>query len=289
MTLSVKILADSVNTQGHRLTTFEVEYWRAIHAEIMTHRMLSRNFSSSRAIPVTKMLDQVIFRPETPTHWGKNQAGMQAKEELADDLKQEALREWMMAAQHAAQHASKLSDIGLHKQATNRILEPYQTMKGVISATEWTNFLWLRNHEDAQPEIKALAELIQEALDNSTPVTLYAGDWHVPYYKDGYWYEGDKSTSLEDAIMISTSCCAQVSYRKLDQSIEKARDLHHKLLGGDRKHSSAFEHVATPFDRDDELADTVGATAIDKEGVLWSGNFRGWKQYRQTIDGHVKW
>jgi len=80
--ITAKVIADSV-FQGHRLTTLILEYPRFIHSEFMTHRVFSRNASSSRAIPVRTMLWQVIRNPAMPVHWGKNQPGMQAKEELS--------------------------------------------------------------------------------------------------------------------------------------------------------------------------------------------------------------
>ena len=84
MTISAKIVADSISTQGIRLTTMELSYHRFIHSEFMTHRMFSRNAASSRAIPVEKMLKQVKENPAMPIHWGKNQPGMQAKEEITN-------------------------------------------------------------------------------------------------------------------------------------------------------------------------------------------------------------
>ena len=52
--IKVEIVADSINQQGDRLTSLVLTYPRIIHAEMMTHRMFSRNASSSRAVPVQK-------------------------------------------------------------------------------------------------------------------------------------------------------------------------------------------------------------------------------------------
>ncbi len=81
--ISAKIIADSISPDDVRLTTFELEYPRFIHAEFMTHRLFSRNAASSRAIPVSKMIDLVETNTAKPIHWGKNQPGMSAKEELS--------------------------------------------------------------------------------------------------------------------------------------------------------------------------------------------------------------
>lgn len=291
--LTAKVIAHSKSSvTGKEIITMELEYPRFIHGEFMTHRMFSRNAASSRAIPVSKMIEQVRASPAMPCHWGKNQPGMQAKEELTGSALDSAKFYWKDAAIDAALSAEYLSDDGVHKQIANRILEPFQTMKTVVTATEWENFYWLRNHEDAQPEIKRLAELMLEAASKSKANPLDPEDWHVPYYKDGFWMQGMEDF-LEDALAISTSCCAQVSYRLLDDSIEKARMVYKRLVESSPVHASPFEHQATPVDYPGccdttELSAIDGATHIDREGSVWSGNFQSWIQYRQLIPNNVK-
>ena len=291
--IKAKVIAHSKSSvNGKEIITMELEYPRFIHGEFMTHRMFSRNAASSRAIPVSKMIEQVRASPAMPCHWGKNQAGMQAKEELTGSALDSAKFYWKDAAIDAALSAEYLSDDGVHKQIANRILEPFQTMKTVVTATEWENFYWLRNHEDAQPEIKRLAEVMLEAVSKSRANPIDPHDWHVPYYKDGFWMQGMEDF-LEDALAISASCCAQVSYRLLDDSIEKARMVYKRLVESSPVHASPFEHQASPVDYTDccdttELSAIDGATHIDREGNVWSGNFQSWIQYRQLIPNNVK-
>ena len=277
---------------GKEIITMELEYPRFIHGEFMTHRVFSRNAASSRAIPVSKMIEQVRTNPAMPIHWGKNQAGMQAKEE-GDRFT--GIQLWDNAANVAADYAQKLANNSFHKQIVNRILEPFQTMKTVVTATEWENFYWLRNHEDAQPEIKRLAEVMLEAVEESSVVTLSPEDWHTPYFGDGYWLKGC-GISLEDALAISASCCAQVSYRLLDDSIEKARMVYKRLVESSPVHASPFEHQASPIIKCDgslNLKNDIdswqeGVIQMDRDGNLWSGNFQGWIQHRQLIPNNVK-
>ena len=82
MITDAKIILDSVGPNDARLTTFELTYPRMVHAELMTHRMFSRNSASSRAIPTEKLLARIEEDPVLPVWWGKNQSGMQAREEL---------------------------------------------------------------------------------------------------------------------------------------------------------------------------------------------------------------
>lgn len=300
--ITAKILAYSIAPNGQKIVSWELEYPRFIHGEFMTHRLFSRNAASSRAIPVSAMIQAVLDNPAMPIHWGKNQPGMQAKEELGTFRKKAAKKMWKLAAKAACKLAAAMNKIGLHKQASNRILEPFQTMKTVMTATCMDNFFWLRNHEDAQPEIKQLALLMWEALNSEDPVTLQPGDWHVPYFGEGYWLKGC-GISLEDALAISSSCCAQVSYRRLDDTLEKAQMIFKRLVESEPVHASPFEHQATPiadykfqhgfaYDfevnlRSDSETWEAGITHFDRAGNFWSGNFIGWIQHRQLIPNNV--
>ena len=306
MTSQIKavIVADSCSAvNGKRITTFELEYPRFIHSELMTHRMFSRNAASSRAIPIEKMCDQVCDNPATPIHWGKNQAGMQAKEQVGDVELYAVRGLWEEQAQQTSLVARYMAGHGLHKQIVNRILEPFQLMKTVVTATEWENFFWLRKHEDAQPEIKELAERMWEALGESKAVELKPGEWHLPYVsigRDGkgnavYFLKGQPDTfgglELDDALAISASCCAQVSYRLLDDSIEKARKVYQRLVESEPVHASPFEHQVTPMKeplQSDKYLWEDGMTHADKDGNMWSGNLMGWIQHRQLIPNNVK-
>lgn len=284
--ISATIIADSVSKNQHaRLTTLELEYHRFIHSEFNTHRMFSRNAASSRAIPVAKTLEMVRRSPTQPIYWGKNRPGMQSAEELSGDETARARVSWLAAAAKAAEHAEQLVDIGLHKQHTGRILEPFQMIKVIVTATEFDNFFNLRNHASAQPEIQELAQVMLLAMNQSTAVPLNENEWHVPYYNDGVWTSADE-TPLKDALAISASCCAQVSYRTQDQSLDKARSLSERLvtLG----HMSPFEHQATPICTSNHPSNRknswdTGVTHSDLNDDLWSANFRQWRQHRQMI------
>ena len=302
--ISAKVIADSINHNGDRMTTMEIEYPRFILAELNTHRMLSKNSASSRAIPVKAMHEQIKASPAEPVYWGKNQAGMQAKEELTGTDITDAKFIWQRAMQDALHWAWALSDrIGLHKQIANRITEPWMTMKTVISGTEWANFFWLRDHPDAQPEIAELAFKMRLAMDSSIPQLLNPGEWHVPYvtsYRDShsevlyYVDANEKYITAEQACIISASCCAQVSYRKNDDSYEKAEKIFKQLIESQPCHASPVEHQATPmylptYANYEPETWEPGVTHVSANGDLWSGNLRGWIQHRKLIANEAAW
>lgn len=312
MTISAKIIADSINQNGKRITTFELEYPRFIHSEYMTHRLFSRNAASSRAIPVKRSVELIMENTAMPIHWGKNRPGMSAKEECNEPLRNvgeifeefgwpNCAREhaWRIARDNAINVALQFDEAGYHKQLVNRLLETYSHIKVVMTATELDNWFWLRNHSDAQPEINELARVMLIEFENSTPHLLEVGDWHVPYFEYGIWkanfktYYQENFVKLEDAIAISSSCCAQVSYRRLDDSLEKARDIYKRLIETRPVHASPFEHQATVMVTPDNPFDSSlwddGITHVKRDGSLWSGNFCGWVQNRQLIDGNTCW
>lgn len=305
MTIHAKIIADSVSVHGQRITTWELVYPRFIHSELMTHRVFSRNAASSRAIPIDKMMEMVSDEPAMPIHWGLNQSGMQAKAE--HKVPSVCQYSWEYAARAAVRQAQALQSLGLHKQIVNRVLEPFQWMKTVVTATEYKNWYHLRDHKDAQPEIARLAELMSSEVERSEPQELQIGEWHLPYINCkrnpvlGMMYlvpfENDEwELTLEEALKVSSSCCAQVSYRLLDQSVEKAIKIYDQLVNMRPVHASPFEHQAKVMNRDNAnraghsgavLHWEQGITHMDKRHDLWSGNFKGFIQHRQLIKDNV--
>lgn len=307
--ISAKVICDSISPSGVRLTTMELEYPLIIHAEVKTHRilslddeeyeivlkqdvdlmddpMLSRNAASNRAIPTNKILKQVENDAFYPDNWGKNQPGMQADEELSDSDKLKATRIWKRGIEDAEFWAMKLNRLGVHKQLANRLLMPFQYIKVIVTATEWDNFFKLRLHKDAQPEMMVLAEHMKKAMDESIPVELQPGDWHLPYVDLNEF--DDSGDPISEAIKCSVARCARVSNLNHDNStpdISKDIALADMLLVAG--HMSPFEHIATPmnFAKDTfELAWENGVTHKDRDNNFWSGNFRGWVMYRKLLD-----
>ena len=291
--ISAKIIQDSVTLKGDRITTFELEYPRFIHSELMTHRQFSRNAASSRAVPIERMIKHVHEHPAEPVHWGKNQPGMQAKVELEGEELALAKHGWRAACASACEWSAWLSSQGVHKQIANRVTEPFQTMKTVVTATEYHNWFWLRHHADAQPEIYELADKMHYAMWKSHPTTIYENEWHVPYVKRefdtnrslGITYMTDRGEVLtvSQARKVSASCCAQVSYRLQDDSVEKAEMIFDKLITSQPAHASPVEHQATPVVQSTNQDWPHGVTHQDREGYLWSGNFKHWSQYRKIL------
>ena len=262
MTITAKVIADSIADGCPRLTTLQLRFPRFILPEFLTHRVFSRNASSSRAIPVERMIKDVIGDPAMPIHWGANKPGMQAGEEL-----ESGSHEWLVARGSAVYQAKIMARFGYHKQLVNRLLEPFTHANVLVTATDWDNFFALRDHPDAQPEIQALARAMKFAMNASEPhdVSLNAG-WHTPYVDIGA-----NILSIDDCLRISAARCASVSYKTVDgkpMTVDKALKIYDKLAGSEPKHLSPFEHIARPA----------------PEGGNGCGNFDRWRQWRADLE-----
>jgi thymidylate synthase ThyX len=282
--IEAKIIADSISQEGKRLTTMQLRYPRFIHAEFMTHRVFSRNASSSRAIPVKKLIEDLRREPAMPVFWGSNKPGMQAGEEVFAELKYRCQREWVEAMEHAIRHAEEMMNMGLHKQIANRVLEPWAHINVVVTATEWDNFFELRCHPDAQPEMRALAEAMREQYLLNLPTKLQLGAWHMPYV-DLEEVEGrlQMGVGIEALVRLSVARCARVSYLTHEGKPPNYEDdlaLYERLVGSRPLHASPAEHQATP-DQHRTQGELVYPTW---QNPSEHGNFVGWRQFRTQLE-----
>jgi thymidylate synthase ThyX len=265
---SARVLLDSISPGGHRLTTMEVVLHRFILSELNTHRAFSRNSASSRAIPVEKRLREYRDDPAFPLSYPAEQPGMQGGDELtgiardeAEDLLNDIMRMTNERVErYLSRHPNKAAR--LHKSVLNRYLEPFLWHTVIVSSTEWQNFFDQRCSPLAQPEIRIPAEMMREALANSTPQAPRDG-WHTPLILP----EEYETIPIKDRVKVSVGRCARVSYLTHEGVRDVAEDLrlYERLVSADPPHWSPLEHVARP--------------AVYPEYV--AGNFEGWVQLRQ--------
>ena len=281
---SAKIIADSISEAGIRIITLELEFLRFLLAQFNTHRMFSRSAQSSRAVPVEKMIEGIKKDSFIPIFM-KNESGMQSTEFIEGFDLTRCNEYWRQAKEQCLYFARGLKNAGVHKQFVNRLLEPFSTVKVVVTATEWDNFFKLRLHHAAQPEMKKLAQAMKTAMDESHPEILINGEWHLPYVDSFNEFTDSKSykSHIEKCSLISVARCARVSYLNHDNSnpdIEKDLELARQLLADG--HLSPFEHQAKPM-INDVIQWRNGVTHASKNGEQWSNNFRGWIQHRALL------
>ena len=289
--ISTTVIAHSIDPIGREIATLAVTMPRIILAEFNTHRVFSRNSASSRAIPTKKFLDQIKINPFIPEYWGQNQSGMKAREEIPEESKVRANKLWLEAKKSMEKKVLQFQEINLHKQITNRLLEPWFYTTVLVTSTEWNNFFKLRCHPDAQPEIKAVADSMREALKNSWPKRIEFGEWHIPFADDGGYLNGDTSyLNLLDRLKVATARCARVSYLTFDGIMDNEKDikLHDDLK--ESGHWSPFEHCAQsirPMSFWERLKSGVKFIFGGEKNIpnLQTGNFRGYRQYRKMFVG----
>ena len=313
MTITAKILAASAHPHGGPpLYSVQLRYPKFIHGEGKTHRLiriadkayellqevgfmddpnLSRNASSSRAIPVERMIADVMDDPVIPVIWYKNKPGMQGTELCSESESQFLVDEWLAMRNRAVSHARRMMDgANAHKQHINRLLEPWLHINVVVTATEWSNFFALRCHPDAQPEMRVLAENVREAIAGATPRVLQPGEWHLPYVTPRQHESGadEVPMNLEQAIKVSVARCARVSYLTQDgkvPTVEQDLALYDRLAASVPLHASPCEHQATP---DTQEWIDAACTRTTWEHSQLHGNLRGWIQYRKTLPGECQ-
>lgn len=277
-----RVLADSVSPDGHRLTTLEVTFHRFVLAEFNTHRVLSRNSASSRAIPVAKQIEKVREHPAIPVSFPAEQKGMQGGEELTGDARKHAISAWMYARDRAVETVGSLVGLEVHKSVANRLLEPFMWHTVIVSGTDWDGFWAQRCSPLAQPEIRVAAEAMKAAYDASEPFPMAAVQWHAPLLRSEDFEDIERFAEVQQvgyeeiAKRVSTARCARVSYLTHDgqRSVEADLVLYDRLVSADPGHWSPLEHVATPCD--------LGGLACESLGTH-RGNFVGWDQHRHEV------
>lgn len=280
MTISANVvLCSQLSENGSTpIWTLQLRYPRFIHAEFLTHRAFSRNASSSRAIPVKKLIEDIRTDPAMPSYWGRNQKGMQATVELSDDEIKQAKLAWRAASEKAIESAESLMALGVHKQTANRVLEPFSHINVVMTATDFDNWFALRDHPDAQPEIRILAQKMRQAMTDvywdDKMNYVEPGEWHIPYIRPA-----EQILSHQSKIAISVARCARVSYMTFDgmpSTVAEDIALYEKLIVAKPAHASPCEHQASAH-----------LTADRPDGTKWSprsANFTGWRSLRTELE-----
>lgn len=380
-----EIVADSISPQGDRLTTLLITFPRFILAEINTHRMLSKNTSSSRAVPFKKMVEAVQNNPFTPIAWQKHHSGMQGSEYFPmeaefpfENITNIIQRNWLLSRDNAVEQAIKLNELGVTKQLCNRLLEPFMWTTMLITGSKegWDNFFelrcpvyeytdhhgqtfqfksrkecqrfaiartnlkedeggirteicnadltdnlfWLKiNKGQAEIHMMHIAEMIYDAMNESTPKQLQEGQWHIPF-EDKIssnvldWSDNTKTQAelwgrdlTMYKIKVSVAMAARTSYTVVgdekEVDYEKMIKLHDKLI--ELNHRSPLEHCARAMSDEEYFSYHKGLVEGEFDShpeigsffrILeepkfmkdnrngWIRNFKGFIQYRHFVE-----
>lgn len=298
-----RLISDVISPYGHRMTTYEMCFNRFVLAEVNTHTLLSRNSASSRAVPLrskdradgTNPRNGMLDRLEDhgiayPIRWPMEQPGMQGSDtELTDPLVKET---WEWAFDQAVIAAEALYELGLHKSLVNRLIEPFNWHKAIITAVDLGGFFNQRSwhhSKDAQPEFAKVATMMEDQYLASTPTDIFDGEFATPFVRDD---ELDTFSTFE-LCQLSVARCCRVSYLNHDGTRDPQADfdLYAKLESNTPPHASPFQHVATP-DPANEFEYIIDPEEFGLEGypvktmkVPIVGNARGYLQLRHLVLG----
>lgn len=259
--IEAHILADSVTSYGDRLTTFRLKYPMAIHAQVLTHRVFSRNARSRRAMKPERFQDDCDWVPD---FYGPAEKGskMHAGPLEPQYLRDECGNIWDNAAHDMIEYARNIEIYGAHRFFANVLTSPFAYTDVVLSSTCWDGFFEQRISGAAEPHLRRLAEMMRDALAGSVPVRMPSIGWHLPMISD----DERSQHRTESLCYISAGRCARVSY---GPEMVRPREDDYKLGLSlfDAEHWSPFEHQARPWLPHDRLC-----------------NFHGWSQFRQLIE-----
>lgn len=257
-----EVLADSIGPHGVRLTTVESTFPRRNLAELNTHGMLSLSSESNRAIPPEIQIERVIDDPYIP-EFAERAKGMASGKALVGPALANAVKTWLEGRDQAILIAQRLLAQEITKEQINALLEPWQWHTVIITATDWDNFLNLRDHEAAAIPMQRLARGIRAALGASEPKQIGFDGWHLPLVP----YMERAVADLDNGIgaKVSAGRCARSSYshhrdpEDASQSVERWDRL---AAAG---HWSPAQHPAKCV----------------KDSESYVGQYRGWLQLRK--------
>ena len=300
MLYHAEVVADSLNTvTNDRISTLRVIMPRIILPELVTHRIffvddtadaalmreaydmgvpheLSKNTASSRAIPIRRMLDKAKENPFIPI-FRQGQKGMTSGAPVDADTQRASEADWAMMMEACLLGVQRLADRGIEKGQANRPLEWFSWVEVLITSTEWKNFFTLRVHPDAQGEMQETARTVKAAFDESIPVPILPGGWHLPYVDPlNFFTRGEMDNARQSA-----SRCAIISYRSLStgkmSTMEEDMERYGRLVGGNPKHLSPTEHPSRAQATHDRFGNFVGWKSLRKiefEAEESGGDFR---------------
>ena len=228
-------------------------------ADLNTHRALSKSSARSQYAPLSRFVEQTKLHTFYPSWVGRNDSDMKTGSELGEENEERFRYEWMLGASVMCGIAETADKLSVHKQIANRLMEPFQYVTTLVSATEWTNFFKVECASN-QHEMKALAYKMLSAYVESKPEK---NDNHIPFGD-----QMDHGLSAVEKRLIACARCARIGYDNYDGTRDTDEDLRQaeRLMTPGSYH--VFEHVAQAHIND-----------------TFIGNFRGWVQQRKKIVG----
>jgi len=249
--ITAKVIADSINRFGNRLTTFAVTHPRILLVDILKHRELSITTVSN-----PRLSENVKANTYFPSAVIRSESTKEVDAEIEDRFRQE----WLLGASVMCGIVETMDKMSISKRISSRLLESFQYVTSLITASELANFFSVAcsspQHEMQALGFKMLAEYVNGLPDSA--------DDHIPFGN-----QMDYGLSSEEKKLVACARCSRIGYGALDakEDLRLANELIHN------KNFNPFEHVARAHIND-----------------TFVGGYRGWIPYRKQIQGeHVVW
>lgn len=270
-----ELLLDSISSAGARATTFSLCYERGLlHADLMTYRQFSRNASGSRAIPYSRMRDWIVADPAVPLSFGLAQKGMVGAA-APEEHEARCRKLWLDGLRQAVATADAMYDAGCHKEACNRLLEPWGWINVLVTSTNYEQFFRERCAYTANPNIQRLAVHMARLYRASVPTLLPDGEWHLPYISETdkdeaylLWCNLGKREVERRLCLVSGGRCRRVSLRSHEDNVVPSveDDYRRGLECIENGHVTPLEHQLTPtFDPLHQSGNIVGYIQFRKQ------------------------
>lgn len=314
-----RVIADSTSIWDKRLTTFEFTFPRMVLSEFNTHRLLSRNSASSRAIPVAKQIKKILQDPFIPAFETvrKNQPGMQGTTNLTVDDYKQFVEIWKTGRSRAVLTALEII-LGVEK-ASEALGRDYHTVRDLFLDEEKMNA--------AIAVLDASTQEIAEARKNGeeTPYlnihkqtanrVLEPYMWHVVIASatewDNFWYLRNHTDA--DPQIHTIAALGQSLYEESTPELLVEGQWHLPFVREEEKaearsNTKLWKGISTGrcarvsyethdgkrnLDADVKLYERLVAdpphlspaehVARPQKGSEWSGNFQGFFQHRKEI------
>jgi thymidylate synthase ThyX len=194
------------------------------------------------------------------------------------------------------QYHTPVSGEGFYFRSKKDCIANHSDSDNISKLENMTDLEWLQiNQSQAEIHIQAIAELMWDAMNESVPNSLKAGEWHIPFGDNidttlfpslvgsSATKESKESLYNSTKIKIATARCARISYETLGDNpkIDYEADIRLHDMLTTSGHWSPFEHCARVMNSD-EANSRLYVSNGGEHG--WSGNFRGFIQYRKLIE-----
>lgn len=230
---------------GNRITTFRLTIPTHTRTHLLTHRKLSRNSSSTRAM----RLEDCDFG-YIPAEWPLENNRMCPMEVCDDqDAIQEAEKLWVSQKDSILEAITKRNDI-IHREIYSRLLDPWKLHTVLVTATDFLNFFALRRTPHAQESIRYVANEMFYLLEDyySKYKVKHNIPIHLPFISEKEMDHAIATDTITSLFDISAARCAGVSYSNNFKPVDSCNKLAAKLKRD--KHMSPFEHQAIFCDSD---------------------------------------